>query len=91
MLCTRTPGIVGRAVHNSQKFRVRVLKSYRGSRSSGNGYESLTEVPDVPGTGVKVLQILQTFQVLWHGRTGRTELPGIVARAYRTYRSSAQV
>ena len=55
--CTRTPGIVARGVQNSHKFRVRVLMP-------GYGYESLTELPDVPG---------------------------IVARAYKSYRSSGQV
>ena len=47
--CIRTPGIVARVVHDSQKFRVRVRKSYITSRSSGYGYERLTELPEVPG------------------------------------------
>ena len=38
--CTRTPGILARVLQN---------------RSSGYGYESLTELPKVLGTGVKVL------------------------------------
>ena len=45
-------------------FRVRVLESYRTSRSFGYGYESVTELPEVPG---------------------------IVARAYITHRSSGRV
>ena len=62
--CTSTLGIVARVVQNSQKFRVRVWNSYKTSRRSRYGYESLTELPEVKG---------------------------IVARAYRTYRSSGQV
>ena len=45
-------------------FRVRVWESYRTSRSFGYGYESVTELPEVPG---------------------------IVARAYRSHRSSGRV
>ena len=48
---------------------------------------------------MKVLQNSQKLRVLWHGRTELTEVPGgykkcctrtpgIVARAYRSYRSS---
>ena len=37
---------------------------------------------------MKVLQNFQKFRVLWHGRTELPAVPGIVARAYRTYRSS---
>ena len=42
---------------------------------SGYGYGSLTEFPEVSGTGMKVLQNFQEFRVLWHG-------------VYRTHRSS---
>ena len=63
------------------------------------GYECPTELPGVPGTGMKVLQNFQKFRVLWHGRTDLTEVQGryenavpvprvFVALAYRTYRSS---
>ena len=45
------------------RVRVLVWKSYRTSRSFGYGYESVTELPEVPG---------------------------IVARAYRTHRSSGR-
>ena len=45
-------------------FRVRVWESYTTSRSFGYGYESVTEL---------------------------SEVPGIVARAYRTHRSSGRV
>ena len=100
----------GTGIDNSQKFRAgtkhdvpvpRVLwhGSYRTRRSSGYGYESLTEFPEVPGTGMKVLQNFQNFRVLWHGRTELPELPGrykhavpvprvFAAPAYRTSRSS---
>ena len=33
---------------------------------SGFGYEGFTEHPEVPGTGMKVLQNFQNFRVLWH-------------------------
>ena len=36
----------------------------------------LTELPEVSGTGMKVLQNFQKFRVLWHGRTELTEVPG---------------
>ena len=107
--CYRThisSGYCGTGVHNSQKFRAgkksavtvpRVLwdGTYRTYRSSGYGYECGTELPEVPGTGTKVLQNFQTFRVLWHGRTELTEVPGryenavpvpqiFVALTYRT-------
>ena len=49
---------------------------YRTHRSSGYGCKSFTELPEVPGTGMKVVQNFQTFRVLWHGRTEITEVPG---------------
>ena len=72
---------------------------YRTHRSSGYGYESLTELPEVPGRGVKVLQNFQNFRVLWHRRTELPKVPGrykhvvpvprvFVAPAYGTSRSS---
>ena len=59
----------------------------------------LTELTEVPGTGMGVLQNIQNFRVLWHGRTELTEGPGrykhavpvpwvLLAPAYRTSRSS---
>ena len=59
----------------------------------------LTELTEVPGTGIKVLQSLQNFRVLWHRRTELPEVPDMyknavpvprvfVAPAYRTSRSS---
>ena len=103
-------GYYGTGVQNSQKFRAgtknavpvpRVLwrGAYRTHRSSGYGYEGPTELTEVPGTGMKVLQNSRKFWVLWHGRTELTEVPGkyknavplplvLWPRAYRTYRSS---
>ena len=60
--CTRTPIIMARV--------------YRIHRSSGCGYEYPTELTDVSGTGMKVLQNFQKFRVLWHGRKELTEVPG---------------
>ena len=59
----------------------------------------LTEVTEVPGKGIGILQNSQKFRVLWHRRTELTEVPGryknavplprvSVARAYRAYRNS---
>ena len=60
---------------------------------SGQGYGSPTELPEVLGAGMDVLQNSQKFRVLWHGRTELTEVPGGYKRcwwhgAYRTHRSS---
>ena len=107
---SRSSGYCGTGIHNSQKFRAgtkhyapvpRVLwhGSYRIHTRSGYGYESLTELPEVPGTGMKVLQNFQNFRVSWHGRTELPEVPSrykhaapvlrvFVAPAYRTSRSS---
>ena len=109
---SRSSGYCGTGMQNSQKFRAgtnhavpvpRVLGngSYRTHRSFGYGYESLTELPEVPDTtyGYESRENLQNFRVLWHGRTELTEVPGrykhavpvprvFVALAYRTSRSS---
>ena len=72
----RTIGVIKKKIMNSSceiehftlkfcrvcGFRARVWESYRTSRSFGYGYESVTELPEVPG---------------------------IVAREYRTYSSSS--
>ena len=70
---TEVPGIVERA-YKTQKFRAgtkhavhvpRVLL-HRSNRTHINSeylYESLTELPEVPGTGTNVLQNLQKFRV----------------------------
>ena len=82
----RSPGYCGTGVQNSQNFRAgtknavpvpRVL--WRGAyrtHSFGYGYECPTELTEVPGTGMKVLQNFHKFRVLWHGRTKLTEVPG---------------
>ena len=77
----------GTGVHNSQKIgntvpvpRVLWHGSYRTHRRSGYGYESPTELTEVPGTGMKVLQNFQNFRVLWHGRTELTDVPGRYVR-----------
>ena len=53
-----------------------MAQAYRTHRSSGYGYESLTELLEVLGTGMKVLQNFQNFRILWHGRTELPKLPG---------------
>ena len=40
-----------------------VALAYRAYRSSGYGYESCTELTEVPGTGMNVLENLQKFFV----------------------------
>ena len=42
----------------------------------GTGMKVLTEFPEVPCTGMKVLRNFQNFRVLWHGRTELPEIPG---------------
>ena len=75
---TEVSGKGMRILQNTQKFRVRVRKSYRTSRSSG-----------YRGAG---MQSSQKIRVLWHGHLGLTEVrsgyktcytcsPGIVALA----------
>ena len=84
---SRSSGYCGTGIQNSQKFRagtkhdvpvprVLWLGSYRTHISSGYGYECITELPEVLGTGMKVLQNFQNFRVLWHGRTELPEVPG---------------
>ena len=106
---TEVPGIVARA-YRTHRSSGRVQKTmypypglshgaYRANRSSGYGYECPTELTEVPGTGMKVLQNFQKYRALWHGPTELTEVPGryknavpvprvFVVRAYRAYRSS---
>ena len=107
---SRYSGYRGTGIQNFEKFRSgtqhavpvpRVLwrNTYRTSRSSRYGYECRTDFPEVPGTGMKVLQNFQKFRVLWHRRTELPEVPGrykhavlvprvFVAPAYRTSRCS---
>ena len=67
-----------------------------GFVDSGKEYGNLTELPDVSGTGMKVLHNLQKLRVLWHGRTKLTEVlgryersctrtPGIVERGVQNF------
>ena len=42
----------------------------------GKGMGVLTELPEVSGTGIEVLQNFQKFRVLWDVRTELTKLPG---------------
>ena len=79
-------------------FREKVWEPYRTSRCCGYGYESVTELPEVPwycgtgcteltdvlGTGMNVLQNKQRFGNGYECLKELTEVPGIVARAYRT-------
>ena len=53
----------------------------------------LTELTEVPGTGMKILQNFQKFRALYgYGSvTELPEVPGIVAQAYRTHRSSGRI
>ena len=60
-------------VNDSQKFRVRVWKSYRTHRSSGYFYGSLTELTEVPGRYTNVAPVPR---VLRHGRTELAEVSG---------------
>ena len=89
------PGIVAQAYRTNRSCgRVQnVVYPYPGYCGAG-----LTELTEVPGTGVKVLQNSQHFRVLWHGRTKLPEVRGrykhalpvprvFVAPAYRTSRS----
>ena len=97
-------------LQNFQKFRsgtkhavpvawVLWPRTYRTYTSSRYGYECRTELVEVRGTGMKVLQKFQKFRVLWHSRTELPEVPGrykhavpvpqvFGAPAYRTSRSS---
>ena len=52
--------------------RVLWARAYRTSRSFGYGYECRTELPEVPGTGMNVLQNLQKVFV--------EEYPGKIPR-----------
>ena len=67
---TEVPGIVARVYRTHIRHkndipvpRVFVALAYRTSRSSGYGCERHTELPEVPGTGINVLQNSQKFFV----------------------------
>ena len=53
-----------------------MAQAYITHRSSGHGHERHTELTEVSGTGMKVLQNLQKFRVLWRLRVELTEVPG---------------
>ena len=73
----KVPGAGTEVVHNSQKFRAgtkhavpvpRVLWHGRTEpKSSGHRYKCRTELPQVPGTGMNVLQKLQKLQKFFVG------------------------
>ena len=67
-------------------FRVRVWESCRTSRSLRYGYGCVTELTEVPGVCGAGVQNLQKFRAGIKWLCTRT--PGIVARSYRSYRSS---
>ena len=73
-------GAVGAREAEGRQRGIPVLKHARlcsvGFVDSGKWYESLTELPEVSGTGMEVLQSSQKFRILWHGRTKLTEVPG---------------
>ena len=48
-------------------------------------HSNLTEVTEVPGTGMGILQNLQKFRVRYGSVTELTKVPGIVERAYRAH------
>ena len=52
---------------------------------------SLTEVTEVMGKGMGILQNFRSSGYGYGSVIELTEVPGIVARAYRTHRSSGQV
>ena len=77
---TRTRSIYTRIDYSFHRY---LYPSYKLPRlcsvrfvDSGQGYGSLTELPEVLGTGMDVLQNSHKFRVLWHGRTELTEVPG---------------
>ena len=66
---TGTPRRVHRPVSWGMFLQGETIKDmFRRLLDSGLGYGSLTELPEVSGTGMKVLQNFQKFWVLWHGR-----------------------
>ena len=84
----KVPGIVARAciAHRSSGRIQKVLYPYPGYCGTG-----CTELTDVPGTGINVLQNQQKFGYGYESLTELPEVPGIVARAHRTYRQKFRV
>ena len=99
---TEVPGIVERAYRTHRSFGRVQNMLYPCSGYCGMGRTELTEIS---GTGIKVLLNFQKFRLLVSKshRTSRSsdygyasltklpEVPGIVARSYKIYRSSGQV
>ena len=87
---SRSSGYCGTGMQNSQEFltgtkhdvavpRVLWHGLYRTHRRSGYVYESLTENPEIPGTGMKVLQNFRNF------RTGVQNFQKFRAGIYMLY------
>ena len=70
---TEVPGIVTWAyrTHRSSGWVQKTLYSY-----PVNCVTERTELTEVPGTGMNVLQNFQKFRVLWYGRAELPEVPG---------------
>ena len=85
---SEVPGILARSyrTHRSSGRVQKMWRPYPGYCGTGR-----TELAEVSGTGMKVLQNFHKFRVLWHGRTKLTEVPRVVARAYRAHISSGRV
>ena len=63
-------------MQNSQEFRAGTNHAVC-TRTPGIAHGmGRTELTEIPGTGMEVLQNTQKFRVLWHGRTELTEVPG---------------
>ena len=60
---TELTEVAGRYKNAVPVSRVFVERAYRSYRSSGYGYECRTELIEVPGRGMNVLQNLQKFFV----------------------------
>ena len=82
---TELPEVSGTCdrTHRSSGQVQKMLYPYPGYCDTGR-----TVLTEVPGTGMSVNQNSQEFRVRV---TELTEVPGIVAQAYRTHRSSEQV
>ena len=74
-----------KVLQNLHKFRVRVWTSYRTHRCSRHWYGSLTELAQVPGRYTMLYPYPYPYPGIF---TRATCTPGIVPRAYRTYRNS---
>ena len=59
----RHPGYCAEGIPLPPVLCRRSYRTYRAYRNSGYGYECLTELTEVPGTGMKVVHNLQKFRV----------------------------